>query len=71
MIAGSEAEFTHVASEVVHDNPEFIGVVFLSQDGKHTFFEEHLNPQALSRETSERLKRDGFATMRSGSSFMR
>ncbi|MCZ6838971.1 MAG: hypothetical protein O7G13_06825, partial [Alphaproteobacteria bacterium] len=65
MIASNEAEFAHVAGEVMRDNPEVTGVVILSQDGKRTIFEEHSNPQAVSRETSEGLKaeaRDALST---------
>jgi len=66
MIASNEAEFAHVAGEVMRDNPEVTGLVILSQDGKRTIFEEHSNPQAVSRETSEGLKAEARDALNTG-----
>ena len=66
MIATSEAQFAHVAGEVMRDNPEVTGVVILSQDGKRTIFEKYLDPQSVSRETSEQLKAEARHALSTG-----
>ena len=67
MIAKNESEFSHVAREVMHDNPEVTGIVILSQNGERTIFEDYLNRLAISREASEHLKAEARHALSTGS----